>query len=55
METVAGWAEPLEDCATLADLPDAARAYVGLVERALGVPVELVGTGAAREQVLARR
>ena len=54
METVPGWAEPLDDCATLADLPDAARDYVEQVERALGVPVELVGTGAAREQVLAK-
>jgi adenylosuccinate synthase len=53
-ETVPGWAEPLDDCATLADLPDAARRYVELVERELGVAVELVGTGAAREQVLAR-
>ncbi len=54
METVPGWAEPLDDCTTLADLPDAARGYVEQVEQALGVPVELVGTGAAREQVLAR-
>jgi adenylosuccinate synthase len=54
LETVAGWGEPLDECATLADLPDAARAYVELVERELGVPVQLVGTGAAREQVLAR-
>ncbi|HEY8103256.1 MAG TPA: adenylosuccinate synthase [Gaiellaceae bacterium] len=53
-ETVPGWAEPLDDCATLADLPEAARAYVERVEHELGVPVELVGTGAAREQVLAR-
>ena len=36
------------------DLPEAARSYVELVERELGVTVELVGTGAAREQVLAR-
>ena len=54
LRTVPGWAEPLDDCATLADLPEAARAYVEQVERELGVPVELVGTGAAREQVLAR-
>ncbi len=53
-ETVPGWTEPLDDCATLADLPEAARTYVERVERELGVPVELVGTGAAREQVLAR-
>jgi adenylosuccinate synthase len=54
LRSVPGWGEPLDECATLADLPAAARAYVELVERELGVPVRLVGTGAAREQVLAR-
>ncbi len=54
LETVSGWGEPLDGCATAADLPAAARAYVERVESALGVPVDLVGTGAAREQVLAR-
>jgi adenylosuccinate synthase len=53
-ETVPGWAEPLDDCVSLADLPESARSYVERVERELGVPVGLVGTGAAREQVLAR-
>jgi adenylosuccinate synthase len=53
-EAVPGWAEPLDACATLDDLPAPARAYVERVERELGVPVQLVGTGAAREQVLAR-
>ena len=54
LETVPGWGEPLDACATVDDLPRPARDYVELVEQALGVPVELVGTGAAREQVLAR-
>ena len=54
LEPLAGWGEPLDGCASVADLPAAARAYVELVERALGVGVDLVGTGAAREQVLAR-
>jgi len=54
LQAVAGWGEPLDECATLADLPPAARAYVELVERELAVPVRLVGTGAAREQVLAK-
>jgi adenylosuccinate synthase len=54
LETVPGWGEPLDGCTTVADLPPAAGAYVELVERALDVPVELVGTGAEREQVLAR-
>jgi adenylosuccinate synthase len=54
LETVPGWGEPLDGCTSVADLPAAAREYVELVERALAVPVDLVGTGAAREQVLAR-
>ena len=53
-ETVPGWGEALDGCATVADLPEAARSYVELVERALGVEVDLVGTGAEREQVLAK-
>ena len=53
MEAVPGWRERLDDCVTIGDLPEAARAYVKLVELALDVPVRLVGTGAAREQVLA--
>ena len=35
------------------ELPAAARGYVEFVERELGIPVELVGVGAARERVLA--
>jgi adenylosuccinate synthase len=54
LQPLPGWGEPLDDCTSVADLPAAARAYVELVERALGVGVDLVGTGAAREQVLAR-
>jgi len=47
-ETLAGWeAEIGSD-----ELPATARKYVTFVERALGVPVTLVGTGAAREHVL---
>jgi adenylosuccinate synthase len=46
-ETLAGWESHITD-----GLPDAARAYVEYVERTLGVPVTLVGTGAERDQVL---
>jgi adenylosuccinate synthase len=52
--TLAGWEEPLDDVATLDDLPDAARAYVEFVEREVGVEVSLVGTGRERESVVAR-
>jgi adenylosuccinate synthase len=47
-ETLSGWEEPLAD-----ELPATARSYVERVERELGVPVSLVGTGAERERVVA--
>jgi adenylosuccinate synthase len=47
-ETLPGWGEEIGD-----ELPPAAREYVAFVERELDVPVTLVGTGAARERVLA--
>jgi adenylosuccinate synthase len=53
-ETLPGWSEPLDDCASEEDLPDAARRYVELVERELGIEVTLIGTGAERTSVLMR-
>jgi adenylosuccinate synthase len=50
-EELPGWQSELDGD----ELPDAARRYVSFVEEALGVPVTLVGTGAAREHVLALR
>ena len=52
-EVLRGWEEPIGEAEALDDLPDAARRYVAFVERELDVPVTLVGTGAARERVLA--
>ncbi|HEY6068356.1 MAG TPA: adenylosuccinate synthase [Gaiellaceae bacterium] len=49
-ETLAGWEKPLVD-----GLPAKARAYVEYIERALGVEISLVGTGAERERVVALR
>jgi adenylosuccinate synthase len=53
-ETLPGWSEPLDDCTSVDDLPDAARRYVEFVERELDVEVTLVGTGAERTSVLTR-
>jgi adenylosuccinate synthase len=47
-ETLPGWNDELAGDG----LPAVAREYVEFVERALGVPVALVGTGASRERVL---
>jgi adenylosuccinate synthase len=52
-ETLTGWSIPLDDASTLGELPDAARRYVDFVSDALGIPIELVGVGAARDRVLA--
>jgi adenylosuccinate synthase len=53
-ETLPGWSEPLDDCSSVDDLPQAARRYVEFVEGELGVEVTLVGTGAERTSVLTR-
>ncbi len=47
-ETFAGWKEDLSTCSTMESLPAAARAYVHMVEKALGIPAWLVGTGQER-------
>jgi adenylosuccinate synthase len=54
-ETLPGWSQPIETVEDFDDLPDAARTYVEFVEEQLEVDVVLVGTGAERERVLARR
>ena len=53
-QTLPGWSEPLDDCTSVDDLPEAARRYVEFVEGELGVEVTLVGTGAERTSVLTR-
>src|SRR3954469_23522137 len=52
-ETLPGWGQPLDEASTLDELPAGARDYVAYVARALGLPIELVGVGAARDRVLA--
>jgi adenylosuccinate synthase len=51
-DVLPGWQEPLDEASTVGELPEAARRYVEFVSRALDIPVELVGVGAARERVL---
>jgi adenylosuccinate synthase len=44
-----GWLTDLSAVTDLDDLPDKARDFVALVEREVGVPVKIVGTGAERD------
>ncbi len=53
--TLPGWQTPLDGAENLAGLPRAARGYVDYVERALGVEVTMVGTGAERERIVPAR
>jgi adenylosuccinate synthase len=51
-QVLPGWSQPLDDAGSLTELPRQAQEYVGFVATALGLPIELVGVGAARERVL---
>jgi adenylosuccinate synthase len=51
-ERLAGWSEPLGDCRSEADLPQAARDYLAYIADFVGVPVALVSVGPGREQVV---
>jgi adenylosuccinate synthase len=53
-EDFAGWAEPIHDVRTLADLPEEARQYVTALEELAGVPIVLVSVGPERTQTIER-
>jgi len=54
LEYMPGWSESLEGARSVDDLPAAARAYVEAIEQWVGVPVELVSVGPAREATIRR-
>jgi adenylosuccinate synthase len=49
-----GWAEPIHDVRSLADLPENARRYVTAIEEHAGVPIVLVSVGPERTQTIER-
>jgi adenylosuccinate synthase len=53
-ESFDGWATPINDIRSLADLPDAARRYVSAIEDHAGVPIVLVSVGPERTQTIER-
>ncbi|MCU0260038.1 MAG: adenylosuccinate synthase [Ilumatobacteraceae bacterium] len=52
--TLPGWGEAVSAARSADDLPSAARDFIDLVEREVGVPVAVVGVGAARDDVVVR-
>jgi adenylosuccinate synthase len=53
-EELPGFDEDIGDCRTLDDLPKAAQDYIAFIEDHAGVPVQLVGVGPGREQIVKR-
>jgi adenylosuccinate synthase len=51
-EDVAGWSEDIGECRSESDLPRAAREYLSLISKYVGVPVALIGVGPGRDQVI---
>jgi adenylosuccinate synthase len=53
-EDFPGWAEPIHDVRSLADLPENARRYVSAIEDHAKVPIVLVSVGPERTQTIER-
>jgi adenylosuccinate synthase len=47
-----GWEEPLKDARGWHDLPPNAQAYVRRLEVLLEAPVQLIGVGEGREEIV---
>lgn len=54
-EMMPGWTGDLSACRTVSDLPDAARAFLSRIERALETPVSLISVGADRDATIFAR
>lgn len=52
--TLEGWKTALRNCRSYNDLPDAARKFVELIEREVGVPVSMIGVGPGRDECVVR-
>ena len=53
-ETIPGWKTSLRECKTYDSLHTNARTLVELVEKIVGVPVTMVGTGPERDDCVVR-
>ena len=53
-EEFPGWAEPINDVRSMADLPENARRYVSAIEEHAAVPIVLVSVGPERTQTIER-
>ncbi len=54
-QTMRGWTRDISGCRTWEALPDAAREYVQFIEKAVGVPVDIISVGSDREATIIKR
>jgi adenylosuccinate synthase len=54
-ETMQGWKQSIAECREYDSLPVNARKYVERVEEVLGVKVEWIGVGAARDAMVSKK
>jgi adenylosuccinate synthase len=55
VEAVRPWSEPIADARSLSDLPSAARDYIELIAREVGVPIDVVSVGPQRDATIVLR
>ena len=54
-DTFPSWNEDISGVRNFEDLPQAAKDYVGYIEKAAGVPVVMISVGPARDQIIIRK
>ncbi len=54
-ESLPGWKKSVSDARSMDDLPEAAVGYLARLEQLIGVPVDMVGVGARRDQIIVCR
>ena len=54
-EELPGWSESTVGITRFGDLPKAAQTYLKRIETICGVPIDLISTGADRDQTIVRR
>ena len=54
IETVKGWKKDISGVRTWEDLPEEAKAYVQMIEKAIGCPMRWVSVGPERESIITR-
>ena len=51
-ETLPGWNVDVRGCRKFSELPDAARHYLGYVEKSVSIPIEVISVGPDREETI---